>query len=138
MCRVTTDASSSSSSNAKEIPFLLQLWLGAARFVPKVKIAGLDFGFSIVTCLVLGAIKLATVELLIHVFGWPADQRETVDKAASSLVPILHSGSLVPSLWACLRSHKYSPSARFDGTLRTMQRKRRSSERTYRMTLLTL
>ena len=125
MCRVTADTATHPSGSTKDkvlsssdekIPLILNLWLQASRFAPKVKIFGLDFGFSIVTCLFLGALKFATVQLLIQVFGWPADEMEIVDKAAASLVPIVHSGSLVPSLWACFRSHKYSPSARFDGT----------------------
>lgn len=127
MCRGTENASASSASangnkknecslDDEQIPLILKFWLQASRFAPTIKIAGLDFGFAFTTCLFLGALKYTVIQVLIHVFGWPADEMETVAKAAACLVPIVHSGSLVPSLWVCLRSHKYSPSARFDGT----------------------
>ena len=114
MCR-TTEKTNMSSQEASEIPFVLKMWLRVARMVPTVKIGGLDFGFSIATVFVLVVMKWATMQLLVKVFGWPADDLKLVDKGASCLVPIFHSGNLVPGLWACLRSQKFSPSARFDG-----------------------
>ena len=120
MCQsVPSNSSESMSKNSAEIPSLLKFWLRLGRATPKLKIGGLDFGFTIASCLGLAALKYATVHALVKFFGWPAQEMKTVQRAASCLVPIIHSGSLVPALGACFWSHKYSPSARFDGTCLT-------------------
>ena len=117
MCRTPPPTSAPSGSEKKvsdeKIPPLLQIWLRVGSFVPKLEVGGLDFGFTIASCLFLACVKVAVLQALEHIFGWPADAVET---GACSLVPIFHSGNLVPALWACLRSQKFSPSARFDGT----------------------
>ena len=117
MCQATPiNSTVSMSKNYAEIPSLLKFWLQLGRATPKLEIGGLDLGFTIASCLALAALKYATVHALVNIFGWPAEEMETVDRAAASLVPIIHSGNLVPALGACFWSQTYSPSARFDGT----------------------
>ena len=115
MCRTTTQ-NASSKGEAAEAPFLLRMWLALDRAVPHFKIGGLDFGFTIASCLFLYVVKLATVQVLVHIAGFPADDIAVAEKGASFLVPIVHSTNLVPGLFTCFMSHKYKPSARFDGT----------------------
>lgn len=119
MCQSTSGnykSTMSKSNSSADIPALLEIWLHLGRATPKFDIGGLDFGFTLASCLALAVTKYSTVYALVNFFGWPAGEMKSVDRAAACLVPILHSASLVPSLGACFWTHAYSPSAKLDGT----------------------
>jgi hypothetical protein len=120
MCRTTaTDATTSQNevsnkNNNHHIPWILRGWLYMAKAVPSFYIGGLDFGFTMASCLFLYVVKVLVIQGLLHMAHFP--DVTTAEKGSTFLVPIVHSVNLIIGLSACFASHKYQPSAKLDGT----------------------
>jgi hypothetical protein len=99
-----------------QIPRILYPWIYSYRAIPKVVLpsTNLDVSFAIVSAIIFTCIDFIVAELLYKT-GWPngsePDAKQT-RAMAGSLTTILHSASLVPSLGACLMTHKFRPSAK--------------------------
>lgn len=98
------------------IPRILRPWIYSYRAIPKVFVpsTNLDVSFAIVSAILLTCVDFIIAQLL-YTIAWPKgsepDAKQT-RAVAGSLTTILHSASLVPSLGACLLTHRFRPSAK--------------------------
>jgi hypothetical protein len=104
----TMTSNGSSSKHGKEVPALLQYWLRLQASLPSIYLGRLDISVTLLTIGFLSSLRFGFTYLLMHAFGWP--DLEITRDAAASMVGVVHSLMLVPSLLACFMAHAYSPS----------------------------
>lgn len=97
-------------------PRLCQIWCDIQSASPSITVFGLDFGFTVMSALILAAFRFLVECLQVHVFGWP-EVAFVTKNAASGLVAVLHSIILVPTLVILFLKGRYNPVESLDDVL---------------------
>jgi len=96
-------------------PLILRMWATIYRATPqlvKIPFTQVDITFSLLSFLFLHIIRVITTPIMVNTYGWPANHKLT-NEAVASVVSMFHAALLVPSLYVCLRTQPYRPSAKF-------------------------
>ena len=94
----------------QELPFFGRLFQKAYNAVPIVNVNGVPVSFVVVSALFFISIRILANMVLESVFGWPVNDIDTTDRAASSIPAIVHSTLLCSGLFSAFVSHRYNPS----------------------------
>jgi len=103
----------SGGGGSRSYPAILAPWIKTYQSCPKVYIPKTHLNLAYIlasTTLLLLARQMSDL-IFVHVFGWPATAKVTMESAACA-VSGLQAAIFVPSLGACLLTQPYRPSGR--------------------------